>query len=36
MSARRTWARLAAIWNRRRLDQELEDDIRTHLALAEE
>jgi putative ABC transport system permease protein len=36
MSLRRSWARLTAIWNRRRLDEELEDDIRVHLALAEE
>jgi predicted permease len=36
MSLRRSWARLTAIWNRRRLDEELEDDIRMHLALAEE
>jgi putative ABC transport system permease protein len=36
MSLRRSWARLTAIWTRRRLDEELEDDIRAHLALAEE
>ena len=36
MSLRRSWARLAALWQRRRLDEELEEDIRTHLALAEE
>ena len=36
MSPRRTWARLTALWKRRRLDEELEEDIRMHLALAEE
>jgi predicted permease len=36
VSVRRSWARLTAMWNRRRLDEELEDDIRMHLALAEE
>jgi putative ABC transport system permease protein len=30
------WAKLAAIWNGRRLDDDLEEDIRAHLALAEE
>lgn len=36
MSLRRSWARLTATWKRRRLDEELEDDIRLHMALAEE
>ena len=36
MSLRRSWARLTALWDRRRLDEELEEDIRMHLTLAEE
>jgi predicted permease len=36
MSVRRAWARLAAFWNRRHLEDDLEEDIRAHLALAEE
>ncbi len=36
MTAQRLWARTRALWNGRRLDEQLDDEIRVHLELAQE